>query len=326
VSGPKKRLTSAKVAKQTKRQYMRKLVFLLLFLIPIMGIAQILKERRVYYLDCSYSMSELNLWDEVRDNLKNAIDNVFDETTELIVIPFANNTSKDPVLKPIKALATKEGKLMLKKKINELSMSKSTMTYHYIPFYDFYANRVEESRVTYMFLMTDGKDEDQECRTKYKLLPQWGVKYGDKNVFGFYVMLHKEAKDSGIEKIIDSQKHLWKVETADVNINLVRLQSNAILNIKNDQYFDLPIYGDSRNLKFIASFEDSCPIKVNKLEKDEKKLRIWIKADKKMLPNSSDVTLNVKLAECGQYDFLVTDQINVKCENKPERSLKISLR
>ena len=35
--------------------------------------SQILKERRVYYLDCSYSMKEPNgIWDEVKENLKNA--------------------------------------------------------------------------------------------------------------------------------------------------------------------------------------------------------------------------------------------------------------
>ena len=292
-----------------------------------MGFAQLLKERRVYYLDCSYSMLELKIWDLVRDNLINAIDNVSDETTELIVIPFADNTLKNPVLKPIKAFATKSGKEMLKNTINRLPMTKNTMTYHYIPFNDFYANRVDESRVTYMFLMTDGQDEDRDCLAKKKLLPQWSNRFGDRNVFGFYVMLHKEAKDSSIERIIDSQKHLWKVETADVNINLVRLQSNAIFNIKNDKYFDLPIYGDSKDMNFIASFQNTCPFKVNRLEKNGSKLRIWVNVDKKeQIPESSIVSLKVKMEGCGPYDFLVTDQINIKCENKPERSLKISVR
>lgn len=52
--------------------------------------SQILKERRVYYLDCSYSMKQPNgIWDEVKENLKNAIEKVTDETTELVVVPFA---------------------------------------------------------------------------------------------------------------------------------------------------------------------------------------------------------------------------------------------
>ena len=62
-------------------------------------------------------MEQNGIWDVVRDNLINAIDNISDETTELIVIPFATNTSKSPVLHPISALATAKGKEMLKGKI-----------------------------------------------------------------------------------------------------------------------------------------------------------------------------------------------------------------
>ena len=67
------------------------------------------------------------------------------------------------------------------------------MTYHYIPLRDFYDNRVDDSRVTYMFLMTDGEDEDKQHTAMNQLLPQWGAKYGNKNVYGFYVMLHNQA-------------------------------------------------------------------------------------------------------------------------------------
>ena len=48
------------------------------------------KERRVYYLDCSYSMVRPNkIWNAVCDNLIKAIENIEDETTEIYVIPFA---------------------------------------------------------------------------------------------------------------------------------------------------------------------------------------------------------------------------------------------
>ena len=119
-----------------------------------------IKERRVYYLDCSFSMKTNGLWDPVRDNLKKAIDNVQDETTELIVIPFADNCDYQPTLMPMQVLATPNGKNKLKAQIDALPMNKNTMTYHYVPLEDFYNKRVENSKVTYMFLMTDGQDED----------------------------------------------------------------------------------------------------------------------------------------------------------------------
>ena len=175
--------------------------------------AQILKERRVYYLDCSYSMVQLKLWDKVRDNLKFAIDNINDETTEIIIIPFADNNFKNPVLKTMIANATEKGKNALKDRIASLPQpSTNTMTYHYIPLRDFYNCRVDDSRVTYMFLMTDGKDEDTNQIALNQLLPHWGTKYGNRNVYGFYVMLDKEARNPKIDKVCNNQEHLWKVE------------------------------------------------------------------------------------------------------------------
>lgn len=73
--------------------------------------SQILKERRVYYLDCSYSMKEPNgIWDEVKDNLKNAIEKVTDETTELVVVPFAFDKNRHASLPAFSSLATSKGK------------------------------------------------------------------------------------------------------------------------------------------------------------------------------------------------------------------------
>ena len=86
----------------------RILLILLTMILPLMVFGHELKERRVYYLDCSYSMVKPNaLWDKVRDNLINAIQNVNDEKTELIVIPFAkdNTPFSNNKLSPISAMA-----------------------------------------------------------------------------------------------------------------------------------------------------------------------------------------------------------------------------
>ena len=296
---------------------------------PIISLAQISKERRIYYLDCSYSMVQNKLWDKVCDNLKSAIDNINDETTEIIVIPFADNNLPNPVLKPMVANATASGKDALKAKISALPQpGKNTMTYHYIPVQDFWYKRVSPDRVTYMFLMTDGEDDDKAKRTQKVLLPQWGAKYGNKNVYGFYVMLHKQAANPEVDRVCQNQDHLWKVETADVNINLVRLQSSAIFNAKNDKYFDLPIAcGNVSGKAFSASFPSNCPYKVKKTEKLSNTIRVWVDpVPGQKLPKSSNNNLIIKMTGGGKFDFLVTEKIPVKCEFKPERSLKISVR
>ena len=306
---------------------MKKIILLLMCIASTVAYSQVLKERRVYYLDCSFSMVQNKLWDKVRSNLVSAIDNINDETTEIVVIPFANNNLKNPTLKPILAYATAKGKSFLKTTINNLPQpNKTTMTYHYIPVLDFYNKRISTERVTYMFLMTDGKDEDPSQTTITKLLPQWGAKYGNKNVYGFYVMLHEQAANPEIDRVCKNQDHLWKVATADVNINLVRLQSSAIFNAKNDNYFDLRIdCGDVSGKSFSSSFPSNCLYKVRKTEKLSNIVRVWVAVPGQKLPKSSNYNLIVKMTGGGKFDFLVTDNIPVKCEYKPERSLKISI-
>ena len=111
---------------------MKRLILLLLTLsLFTASFAQVLKERRVYYLDCSFSMVTPNkIWDKVCDNLINAIENVEDETTELIVVPFAFDNQHHNALNAYKELATPQGKANLKNKIRSIKPNKSTMTYH----------------------------------------------------------------------------------------------------------------------------------------------------------------------------------------------------
>lgn len=91
---------------------MKRLILLLIALnLFTFTFAQVLKERRVYYLDCSYSMVEPNkIWNKVCDNLINAIENVEDETTELVVVPFAFDNQHHNALNAYRELATPQGK------------------------------------------------------------------------------------------------------------------------------------------------------------------------------------------------------------------------
>ena len=315
------------VAERNITMFMKRFFFCLVVVLPLLASAQILKERRIYYLDCSLSMKEGGLWDIVRNNLKNAIGKVPYENTELLVVPFAFDNLYHPHLEAVSAKADQAGKDELKAYIANLTLNKNTMTYHKDVLDDFYSQSVDDDKVTYMFLMTDGQDEGKKGEF-LSLLNQWGRLYGNKNVYGFYVMLNKAAKNAEIENAINSQPHLWKVETADININLIRLQNHAIFNIRNDSYIDLPIYGSSKGLTINADFADSSPYKVIKVVQDTNKLRVFIKVkeNKSLLPDSDLHNLNLTMTGGGDFDFLVTETVAVKCENKKERSLKISVK
>ena len=303
----------------------------LLPLFPLLSWGQELKERRVYYLDCSYSMVQKKLFGPVCSDLVHAIQSVNDEKTELMVIPFAYDSSpfSHDKLKPFSATADGPGKAKLVAAIKALGEpSKNTKTYLRDPLCDFYDRRVAPSKVTYMFLMTDGQDEEKPRTLFENELKRWGGLYGDKNVYGFYVMLDPEAKNSAIENIINSQPHLWKVETANVNINLVRLHNKGLFNARNETYFELPYYGNLGGKKITAKFGQDALCQITKTEVKGNKIRFHMKnlTDVHKMPPSSTCVLHITMTGGGQFDILVTDKAWIEILSKPERSLKINMR
>ncbi len=306
---------------------MKRYIFFFLFVIFGIGCSFSQNgERRIYYLDCSYSMVKPNnIWEDVRDNLIAAIDAVEDETTELYVIPFAVDGSIDCCWDCYYEKATSLGKSNLRKKIEGIIPSKKSMTYHSVTIKDFYNNnRVANDKITYMFLMTDGDNEEKNsfgCDFFLPELVKWKDKYGLKDVYGFYVMLHKSAKEyAEVEKIINQPNdHLWKVETADVNINLIRLENGCIYNVRNDSYVDIPIYGKTENIELklnIINNNSNYCIKKQEQTKDYIRLYIEPQGDVSFLPQNELVKLSIKSNGIGDFDFIVAEEITLICENK----------
>lgn len=299
---------------------MKRYLFFFLFVVLSIGSSFSQKgERRIYYLDCSYSMVKPNnIWDDVCNNLIAAIEAVEDQTTELFVIPFAVDGSKDSCWDCFYDKATPLGKSNLRKKIEAINPSKKSMTYHSVTIKDFYNNnRVTNDKITYMFLMTDGQNEEKPDLFLPEL-DKWKDKYGSEDVYGFYVMLDKSAKNAKVEDIISkSNDHLWKVETADVNINLIRLEDKCVYNVRNDSYVDIPIFGKTENIKLsIVNNNLNYCIKKQEQKNDYIRLHIEPQCDVSFLPQNETMKLLIKSNELGNFDFLVTDEITLLCENK----------
>lgn len=290
--------------------------------------AQAGKERRVYYLDCSYSMKTNGLWNKVKDNLKSAIDGVADETTEILVIPFAFDRHHHPRLEAFEEKASENGKKRLKAKIDALPMNKGTMTFHSDPIKDFNNYRVKPGMTTYLFLMTDGRNEEKPDLFT-PILQRWGSMYGSHTVYGFYVMLGNEARNARIEKVISQQPHFWSVPTANVNINLIRFDNKAIFNARTDKYFDVAYHGDIQGKNVQAEFPHDAPYRVVRTEvTGGNKLRVHTQVTGNVydLPTRQSYPVGIRVSNRGQFDFLVTEAINVSCESIPECSLKITIR
>ncbi len=297
---------------------------MILLLIPSLLWSQVMRERRVYYLDCSYSMVTLGIKDKVCDNLIKAIEKVEDQTTELYVIRFAYDSDKDAVLEPIMAEATEQGKQKLIRAIRDITWNKNTMTYHKDPIEDFYGNnRILKDGLTYMFLMTDGNDEWPDPTRFINDLKGWSDKYGEKNVYGFYVMLDKVARNPEVEKIVDQQPHFWNVSSADVNIRITRVEDKAVFNIRTGKYVDIPIFGPTNGYQVTASTTNNNYL-IKGSEITNGKLRLFIEGKKTEaeLPEREIVKVELTIDKNpGEFYFWVTDVISVKCNNKLEPAI-----
>ncbi len=305
---------------------MKKLLLCLFVLIPVLASALTLKETRVYYLDCTGSMlgnkakNGKILSEEVPSKLKEAIRKVDNESTELIVVPFGAT-----IKTPFKQFATEEGKEKLCAYIDNLSFNEG-YTNFYEPLTDFYRTRVNPNRITYLFLMTDGEDNRQKSEFR-NILKEWGQRFGEKHVYGFYVMLCDEARSKDISDIIETQPHLWKVETADININIIRLETDPVFNVRNDKYAYCTIQGDvsKGNLKVELDnnqYYQIQDIKVERSKDEGDRLRLEIVPTsgqtQSTLPKDVKLRLSASMTGAGEYTFLVTDKITLKCLNEKE--------
>lgn len=277
-------------------------------------------ERRVYYLDATYSMiSPSKLWDPVRKDLAKAINAIDDDNTEIYVVAFGGNNGTE--LKTWHALATDDGKKQIIAGFMGFTPKKNTMTYLDRPLNDFYQSKADVSKVTYCFLMTDGANQTPDPNAFTNCLSKWGSKFDGTDVYGFYVMLNDAAKDPIVENVIAGQPNLWKVQTADININLVRLNTSATLNIRSESVIEIPIKGKADHLDFTASFDPASAVQVEGVSLADGKLVVEtsVTGDKATMPESFWEDLNVGVVNGSEFDILVTDKVKVNVLNKYER-------
>lgn len=289
------------------------------------------KERRVYYLDVTASMTGFrgseNIWDSVVSNLFKAIDAIDNEDTEIVIKTFTDSDHKVETI--ISAKATKKGKEKIKAKIREVDPSQNIhYTDIYLPFEDFYKNEITRTKVNYFFLMTDGKQTDipkhQGGAEKLRsAIANWNTitDNGEKHIYGFYVMLCDAARSQKIKQQIKPQQHLWPVESASVNINLIRpKKDNFICNIRkgdNKRYIDIPMAGKIKGagLKVTGS-NDYCQVDRTEIIGDNT-LRVYLSLKKKHLaqiPNLSTLDLQISQPTT-PYTYLLSDSVSVQCDN-----------
>lgn len=292
-------------------------------------------ERRVYYLDVTYSMVSNKLLASCKDNLIKAIENIEDINTEIVVVAFADDRNPAKrVWKKWENRATTAGKDELIKNIRGLEPPlKTTMTNLYDPWVDFYSE-AKPGKVNYMFLMTDGGHE--QGGDFFAAIDQWKNRTNSLT-YGFFVELtdnvgpgEVHARDKARQHIDQQKERLWRVSTADVNINLIRLEQSAIFNVRGDKYVDIPIYFSGKDKSVTKGlqfdFYDGTEFKIQKVDISDGCARIFVdcNADIHTYPSESSIPLKVKLNGVNDKTFLLTQTVCLNCLNKKERVLFLS--
>ena len=303
---------------------MRKVLLFLLLLLPVIICAQEIKERRIYYLDCSQSMSGIgrdaeDIWDNITSKLKDAIEDVsVSESTELIVLKFASTKVSNDNLEGLTKKATPQGKKELIDYINKIpkpDRTHPTNTYHINPINDFINRRYDSSVTTYVFFMTDGDDDGDKSLFNNKVAA-WP--FINNEVYSFYIMLNEKHKDGEREKIIKNTKHFWSIKTANVNVNVINPKAISRFNCRKDSCIVITFSGSIKELPLHVKGKGH--IKIERQETiDNSTLKLWVKPDVENyndLPSQFTSQFSIELSGADSEGVLVTNKTyNILVEN-----------
>ena len=170
-----------------------------------------------------------DIYDVVRKNLMNDIkDNIWDETAEIVVIPF-----QDGICEVWREKATEDGKNAILNKINEYRNPKVTDTEIAKPLQYVIDNVLSSDRIDILKLMTDGPTQNPE--PLYSLLDNWCKTAIAKDVYAFYIKLTSAAVDPHLKDIIQEQCRFYDEDGPVVEIISIRPYGQVSVNV-NDTY------------------------------------------------------------------------------------------
>jgi len=196
-------------------------------------------ERRIFLWDVTLSTfgfgGSPNIGNEVQRNLIQAVENISDPQTEIIVIPFQDN-----ILYVWENQATPEGKKELLKKISSIKEKDLEVTRTNIcSAWEEALILISPKKRNYIFLLTDGKQNSQKNNPDclYENISAWCNLAKRNDAFGFYVMLTDEARDPKLEEIINKCNRMEIVTGTDINVTELRPITTEInLNIPDKEF------------------------------------------------------------------------------------------
>lgn len=194
---------------------------LLVVLFPISVYCQNnIHEKRIYLLDVTKSMvgkgvvETPDIFEQVKLNLIEAINEIEDPQTEIVVVPFTNTpheiisgfvSQKDSLSRLLSDLTVRNGDTNI---ADAWAMGVSLL---------------DSTKVNYMFLLTDGLHNNGPSQDElYSTLKSWDSVRKGKYFFSFYVMLTSNAVEQNIRDIAKTTPQMWSVQSLNIKAALIR--------------------------------------------------------------------------------------------------------
>lgn len=311
--------------------------------------------RQTYLWDVTLSMQGKapgapDIWDKVKEAIITDIQQISDDRTEIVVIPFQHK-ALDEWREP----ATAAGKAALVAKIKAYKIplhnfggKMTTMTCLYEPLQYVVDKVLTADKVDVVKLMTDGiPDEHQK---EYEdLLGRWCSIAKQKDAYGFYIMLTSQAVagQTVLEKIDPCRFDAIDVAAlggTDVSLLMLTPQQSIAFNVREDYGKDMTIkfaHSGSGTLQegykvHVYSYENSY-VKIDQVVELKDDYTVTVKAQYLMSQTEMMSTLSI---EENEKVFLYSEPANgmdelpfamtriletpttVEMINKPEKTVK----
>ncbi|MBR3031310.1 MAG: hypothetical protein IKH93_09220 [Bacteroidales bacterium] len=213
--------------------------------------------RQTYLWDVTLSMQGKapgapDIWDQVKEAIIDDIQQISDDRTEIVVIPFQHK-ALDEWRQP----ATAAGKAALVARIkaykiplHNLGGKMTTMTCLYEPLQYVVDKVLSPDKVDVLKLMTDGIPDEHQAEYE-ALLGRWCQIAKEKDAYGFYIMLTSQAVEGKtvLEKIDPCRFEaidVAKLGGTDVSLLMLTPQQNIAFNVRED-------YGEEITIKYAHS-------------------------------------------------------------------------
>lgn len=238
---------------------MKRLAFIVLLVLMSVNLAKAQSKnvkdvRQIYLWDVTLSMQGKapgapDIWEPVKEAMVADIQQISDDRTEIVVIPFQHIA-----LEEWREYATDAGKANLIAKIKAYKIPlhnfngrMTTMTCLYEPLQYVVDKVLSPDKVDILKLMTDGIPDEHQSEYE-ALLERWCQIAKEKDAYGFYIMLTSQAVAGQmvLEKINPCRFDAIDVaELAGTNVSLLMLtpQQNIAYNVRED-------YGKNLTIKF----------------------------------------------------------------------------